>query len=97
MRPPSSPGTRLAGFARISRRSLIRIGCAWGAVRLTLGTASMAAAQEKMSQKEAQYQDIPKDIRMCATCTLFLPPRSCKVVDGEVSPNGWCKLFVIAD
>jgi hypothetical protein len=97
MRPPSSPDCLPAGFARISRRSVIRIGCACGAVRLTLGTSSMAAAQEKMSQKEAQYQDSPKDIRMCATCTLFLPPRSCKVVYGEVSPNGWCKLFVIAD
>jgi hypothetical protein len=85
-------------FARISRRGVIRIGCAWVALRLTLGTTSMATAtQEKMSQKEAQYQDSPKDIRMCATCTLFVPPRSCKVVSGEVSPNGWCKLFVIAD
>jgi hypothetical protein len=62
-----------------------------------LGTAAMAAGQEKISQKDAQYQDSPRDIRMCATCTLFLPPRSCKVVSGEVSPNGWCKLFVIAD
>jgi hypothetical protein len=86
-----------AGLKRISRRSVIRIGCALGVVRLTFGTAAIAAAQEKMSKKEAQYQDSPKDIRMCATCTLFLPPRSCKVVSGEVSPNGWCKLFVIAD
>ena len=30
----------------------------------------------------------PKDIRMCATCTLFEPPKSCKVVEGEISPNG---------
>jgi len=97
MRPPSSQDSLPTGFARISRRRVIRIGCAWGAVRLTLGSASMAAAQEKMSQKEAQYQDSPKDIRMCAACTLFLPPKSCKVVSGEVSPNGWCKLFVIAD
>jgi len=86
-----------AGLLRISRRSVIWIGCAWGAVQLTLGTASIAAVQEKMSQKDAQYQDSPKDIRMCATCTLFLPPSSCKAVFGEVRPNGWCKLFVLAD
>jgi hypothetical protein len=67
------------------------------AARLALGGAALAAAQEKMSQKEAQYQDQPKDIRMCATCTLFLPPNACKVVQGVVSPNGWCRLFVIAD
>jgi hypothetical protein len=35
-----------------------------------------AGAREKMSQKEAEYQDSPKDIRMCATCTLFEPPPS---------------------
>jgi hypothetical protein len=55
------------------------------------------AAREKMSQEEAQYQDSPKDIRMCATCTLFEPPKSCKVVEGEISPNGWCKAFALAD
>jgi hypothetical protein len=50
-----------------------------------------------MSQKEAEYQDSPKDIRMCATCTLFEPPKSCKVVAGEISPNGWRKAFALAD
>ena len=60
-------------------------------------TLRTAAAQEKMSLKEAEYQDSPKDIRMCGTCTLFVPPKACKVVEGEVSLKGWCKLFVIAD
>jgi hypothetical protein len=34
---------------------------------------------------------------MCATCTLFEPPRGCKVVEGDVSPYGWCKAFALAD
>ena len=34
---------------------------------------------------------------MCATCTLFVAPRSCKAVDGEISPNGWCKAYAMAD
>jgi hypothetical protein len=50
-----------------------------------------------MSKQEAEYQDTPKDIRMCATCTLFVPPHSCKVVDGDISPKGWCKAFALAD
>jgi hypothetical protein len=54
-------------------------------------------AQQKMTKQEAEYQDTPKDIRMCATCTLFEPPRSCKVVEGDISPNGWCKAFALAD
>jgi hypothetical protein len=56
-----------------------------------------AYADGKMSQKEAEYQDSPKDIRMCATCTLFDPPKSCKVVEGEISPHGWCKAYALAD
>jgi hypothetical protein len=56
-----------------------------------------AGAQTKMSKKDAEYQDTPQDIRMCATCTLFEAPRSCKVVEGDISPNGWCKVFALAD
>jgi hypothetical protein len=28
---------------------------------------------------------------------LFEPPKSCKVVSGEVSQDGWCKAFALAD
>lgn len=81
----------------MSRRGVIRAALTGAAVGLTTGTAFGAAAQGKMSPKEAEYQDAPKDIRMCATCTLFVPPKSCKVIEGDVSPNGWCKLFALAD
>jgi hypothetical protein len=33
----------------------------------------------------------------CAACTFFIPPGSCRVVIGEISPSGWCKLFDLAD
>jgi hypothetical protein len=52
---------------------------------------------DKMSKQQAEYQDSPKGIAMCATCTLFVTPHSCKVVDGDVSPNGWCKVYAMAD
>ena len=63
-------------------------------------TASAARSDEtrtKLTRAEAEYQETPKDIRMCATCTLFLPPSACKVVEGAVKPEGWCKLFELAD
>jgi hypothetical protein len=81
----------------ISRRGVMRAALTGAAVGLTTGTSFGVAAQEKLSPKEADYQDSPKDIRMCATCTLFVPPTSCKVVEGEISPTGWCKLFALAD
>lgn len=52
---------------------------------------------EKLSKAQAQYQDRPRGIAMCATCTLFVAPRACKVVDGDISPNGWCKEYAMAD
>jgi hypothetical protein len=56
-----------------------------------------AAAQQKMSKAEAEYRDRPKDGFACAACTLFRPPRSCQVVQGDISPSGWCKLFDLPD
>jgi hypothetical protein len=54
-------------------------------------------ASEKMTRQQAEYQDKPNGIYSCALCTLFEKPNSCKVVAGEVSPEGWCKAFAMAD
>jgi hypothetical protein len=81
----------------LGRRKLLRglvAGVVAGSTRVSVYPAS---AQDKMSKQEAEYQDSPKDIRMCATCTLYEPPTSCTVVEGDVSPNGWCKAFALAD
>ena len=76
------------------RRTLLR-AVVFGATAGLVRTARAETA--KLTKAEADYQDAPKDIRMCATCQLFEPPSACKVVEGAVSPNGWCKLFAIAD
>jgi hypothetical protein len=52
-----------------------------------------AVAQQKMLPVEAEYQDRPKNGLGCAACTLFRPPRSCEIVQGDISPSGWCKFF----
>jgi hypothetical protein len=81
---------------RLSRRRLI--ATAVGATSIVaIVPVSQTRALEKMTRQQAQYQDSPKDIMMCATCTLFEPPKSCKVVEGDVSPSGWCKAFALAD
>jgi hypothetical protein len=58
---------------------------------------SRTEASEKMTLQQAEYQDTPKGIYSCAVCTLFEPPKYCKVVAGEVSKDGWCKAFALAD
>lgn len=54
---------------------------------------SLAKAQSKMSQQAAKYQDTPKAGHSCDKCTLFVSPDACKMVDGKISPQGWCLLF----
>jgi hypothetical protein len=91
--------THVHGEGATALRSIGRRRLLSGAIAgLAVGFARVTAASaDKMSKQQAEYQDTPKDIRMCATCTLFEPPKSCKVVDGDVSPTGWCKAFVLAD
>jgi hypothetical protein len=58
---------------------------------------SQADASDKMTRQQAQYQDTPNGIYSCGLCTLFERPNGCKVVEGEVSSDGWCKAFALAD
>jgi hypothetical protein len=87
--------TELRANRLLNRRTWI-LAALWTATAFDR-PVTRAIAAEKMSKEEAEYQDTPKDIRMCATCTLFEPPRGCKVVEGDVSPYGWCKAFALAD
>ena len=79
-----------------SRRKLMR-AVAKGISAGLLLRSSQTKASEKMTRQQAEYQDTPKDIYSCGMCTLFEPPKDCKVVAGEVSRDGWCKAFVLAD
>jgi hypothetical protein len=81
----------------ISRRLAVGLALSGVAAGLTFAPSSKALASDKMTREQAGYQDTPKGISMCATCTLFEPPKSCKVVEGDVSPDGWCTAFAMAD
>jgi len=69
-------------------RGLVAAGCALCLPRLGHAEAG------KLSQVQAQYQDKPKGDQKCANCMHFVAPNSCKVVDGTISPDGWCTLWV---
>lgn len=47
----------------------------------------------KVSKPHAKYQNKPKGNLKCANCNNFIAPDSCRVVDGKVSPDGWCVLY----
>jgi hypothetical protein len=79
---------------RISRRVMLTgTALALGATAaVTVVTPAMA--QVKISQATANYQDTPKGDQRCERCANFQPPNACKFVEGHISPNGWCQLFV---
>jgi hypothetical protein len=79
-----------------SRRAAIG-AAVQGAAGALLFCAAGAQAADKMTRAQAEYQDTPNGIYSCSTCTLFEAPNSCKVVEGEVSKDGWCKAFALAD
>jgi hypothetical protein len=56
-----------------------------------------ADASDKMTRQQAEYQNSPNGLYSCGMCTQFEPPKSCKVVEGDISSDGWCKAFVLAD
>lgn len=55
------------------------------------------AEQAKISQASVQYQAQPNGEQNCAGCTYFIvESNTCKKVEGDISPAGWCVLWVKA-
>jgi hypothetical protein len=79
--------------ARLSRRSLLR--GAVGATGVLAATLSPALAQPKISKIAVNYQDHPDGDKRCDKCVQFQPPDACKVVDGSISPQGSCRIFML--
>ncbi|MFP4331953.1 MAG: high-potential iron-sulfur protein [Campylobacterales bacterium] len=66
-------------------------GIAFGG--LMIGSLLTINAHAKQSKDVANYQKTPKDGEKCSDCTYFIKPDSCKVVEGSVKEDGWCKLY----
>lgn len=57
------------------------------------------AAEAKMAPAAAGYKAEPKTmadgtVKNCEGCNFFQAPNACKMVDGEIAPNGYCNLWV---
>jgi hypothetical protein len=87
-------GEPAAGLARLSRRSLL--GGAIGAVGILGATPNLATAQPKISKVAVNYQDHPDGDKRCDKCVQFQPPDACKVVEGAISPQGSCRIFMLS-
>jgi anaerobic selenocysteine-containing dehydrogenase len=79
---------------RVSRRDFLNIGVVGGGALIVASLATPApAAPKKFSQQQAHYQPIPKSGQRCQSCALWQSPTACQVVEGQVSPAGWCMLY----
>ena len=79
----------------VSRRDFLNIAAAGGGALMAIGLSDGAsAAPKKFSQQQAHYQPVPKSGQRCQSCALWQPPTACQQVEGQVSPAGWCILYV---
>jgi hypothetical protein len=76
-------------MAKISRRLMMRTFSIYTALD---GTYSVHATT-KVAQKIAGYQSKPVGAAQCNNCKHFDAPSSCKVVEGDIAPTVWCRLY----
>lgn len=77
----------------ISRRNFLIVTAAGGCALVTAGPTATPAEAAKMSPKAMSYRPNPNGNQRCDNCANFQPPTACKVVDGAISPSGWCILY----
>jgi len=79
----------------VSRRDFLHIASIGGGALIAVGLTNPASAapKKKFTQEQAHYQPVPKSGQRCQNCSLWQSPTSCQVVEGQVSPAGWCILY----
>lgn len=80
------------------REALARSGRVIAGIAVcTLSALPGRTLAAKASKRDFSYQDHPKDGKHCADCRLFSRVDGdkgvCAVVEGDVSPTGWCMAF----
>jgi hypothetical protein len=79
----------------LARRSLLQCALeAAGATVILCAAPKHAAAAPKISKKAVAYQDHPEGDKRCDRCAQFQPPDACKMVEGPISPQGSCRIFI---
>jgi hypothetical protein len=78
----------------VSRRGFLNVAALGGGALIAAAVARPAmATPKKFTQQQAKYQAVPKNGQRCQNCALWQSPNACQVVEGTVSPAGWCILY----
>jgi len=87
----SPPMTETGKSLCAGRRAFLKFALLNGA---TLAPAAARAASFKVTKKQAGYILKGKNATQnCAQCLYFISPNDCVVVQGPVSPLGWCTYY----
>ena len=79
-----------------TRGEFVRQAIVLPALAGLLYAAEAAPAAAKGSQAQYKYQTKPNGNKKCSNCTFFIAGKTsaangtCKIVDGTISPNGYC-------
>jgi hypothetical protein len=89
---------------KITRRDALKT-LTLPALAAALAGTMVTSAEAKASKATVKYQNSPHDGQKCADCKFFIAGKSkmstmskmsmgsCKIVEGAISPNGWCTAF----
>lgn len=76
------------------RRLLCTVLDTIGAAAIIVTQTGTALGAPKISKAAVAYQDHPQGDKRCGKCQQFQAPGSCKLVDGPISPQGFCRIFM---
>jgi hypothetical protein len=82
-------------FQPLTRRTFLGSALVLPAFASLLTTEALADSQ-KSSQAAMHYQSSPSGSMQCSGCNFFIPGSdansdgTCKIVDGTISPHGYC-------
>ena len=84
-----------------SRRSLLKSAVLLAGIATIplLANSRNVFAEGKIAKADVKYQDKPNAGKDCDDCLQFIPGANakamgtCKVVEGEISPHGYCAAF----
>jgi hypothetical protein len=83
---------------KISRRTVLK-GAAVAMGLALVSTFAGKARAAKSTKAAMKYQDKPNGDQKCSNCRLFVPGKTptadgtCQVVEGSISPQGWCTAY----
>jgi hypothetical protein len=82
---------------RFERRTFVLGAPLLGTTVAIACLAPRRALAAKAQKADFNYREQPKDGKSCAACRLFMPAGpgkgTCAVVEGDVSPSGWCMAY----